>query len=80
MFKGTVMKLFVTACLYIYLGCAIYYTFDNGFYIADTNKIAAAFVVALILDVIIIDTICAFIHSIFGKNDNKEALGNTSPI
>lgn len=79
MFKATVMKTIVVSCLYLYLALGIYFAFDNAFLIPDTNQIATAFVVGLVLDVFVIDTICAFVHSLVGGSD-RHVVGDKSPV
>lgn len=71
MFKATMMKFFAASCLYIYLALAIYYTFTNAYLIPVTGVLGAAFAVGIVLDIFVIDTICALVSSLFGKNDGR---------
>jgi len=73
------MKTLLISLLYLYVALGVYFSFDNSFYIPDTNLLAAAFIVGLILDVLIIDTICAMVTSLFAKKDVGQVVGNTSP-
>jgi len=61
------MKTILLALVYVYMGLGVYYTFANASFIADTSKIAAAYVIALAADVVVIDSLCAILASLCGK-------------
>lgn len=73
LFKSTIMKIILLSLVYLYIGLGIYFTFDNARFIPDTSLIAAAFIVGLALDVLLIDTAYGMLTSLFVKKDIRLA-------
>lgn len=74
------MKTLLVTCLYLYIGLAVYFSFANSLWIPNTNDLAVAFVVGLLLDIFVIDTICAMVNSLFGSEEKHHVVGNVSPM
>lgn len=67
LFKTTIMHLITLSLLYIYMGLAIYYSFDNAKFIPATSKLAGAYIAGLVLDILVIDTTIGMYAASFAK-------------
>lgn len=78
LFKGTVMKNILLALTYIYAGLGVFYTFHQAYYIA-MSTFATAFIAAIVIDILVIDTTIGMITSLFGAKADRHVVGNVSP-
>lgn len=67
LFSATLTKTILLALTYAYIGIGVYFTVDNAGYIPDTSKLATTYIVALALDLIVIDSVTAFLTSMCGR-------------
>lgn len=63
LFKATLSKMFTLSLVYLYIILAVYFSFVNATQIASSSSLAVPFVVAFFLDILIFDTIMAFVTS-----------------